>query len=300
MTEPAPAASSPVSLVFFPVSGDNFAVADPSVSGVTNQPIVQPVSGLVLFTPRLRKGTSFWIEDFLVTAAYNAEQTVNIIGNASQGTFTLQILGTWTTALPFDVAPSAMQAALLTAAGAATGDITVVLGPYPASYSVQFANNLGAQTIPIMNANPGTLEDALDQPCDVTVDGTVTGTPQVVADTAISIPPLQARIWDGVLSTIDEADTPGFQLLADMPELNVQGVAGTALIYDVTFDQVTYNGGPGVLAPWAFQAPPDATPVCLTSPDLARLPYQTPLGTTWAPPQPGLTAVGDWRTRETG
>lgn len=287
-------APSPVSLVFFPISGDNFAVADPSVSGTQNQPIIQPVNGLVLFTPRLPIGTVFWVDNYLIQAAYDALQIVNIVNNPNQGTYTLQLLGTWTSALPYNVTNAALQAALIAAAGAATGDITVSNGPNPQSYQVAFAGNLAGTEIPIMNAEFSTLLNAQGQGCEVTVDGTSLGGPQIMAPTAITIPPLQARIWNGVLSTIDMDNTQGFQLNANQPELNLsQVVPGTTqLIYDVTFDQVTYNGGPGILAPWAFPAPTDATPVCLTDPALARLPWEPPITKTWEPPAPaGLRVV---------
>jgi hypothetical protein len=285
-------APSPVSLVFFPVSGTNFAVADPSISGGQNQPIIQPVSGLVLFTPRLQRGTSFWIDNYLVQAEYSAEQTVNIINNPNQGNWTLQILGVWTTNLAWNAANATVQNALVAAAGVTTADIHVATGINPQSYDVTFTGALANRSIPIMLADPGTLQNALGQGCEVTVDGTSTGGAQIIAPTAITIPPLQARIWNGVLSTIDQDDTPGFQLVANQPELGLFSVTGLSeLIYDVTFNSVTYNGGPGILAPWAFAAPTDATPVCLTDPSLDRLSWQPPISTTWTPPIPGLTLV---------
>jgi hypothetical protein len=37
------------------------------------------------------------------------------------------------------------------------------------------------------------------------------------------------------------------------------------------------------LAPFAFKASGDSTPVCLTDPTLVKLPYQLPSTTTWTP-----------------
>src|SRR6185312_16165257 len=207
----------------------------------------------------------------------------------------LNLLGTWTTDLAWNISNANLEAALLTAAGAAAGDLTVVTGLNPQSYDVQFKNGLGSQDIPTMVADPNTLMNALGQTCAVSVAATELGTEEIVAPTAIAIPPLQARIWMGVLSTIDYEDTEGFQLVASMPEFGLP----STLIYDVTFDKVTYNGKSRTLAPWAFVASVDATPICLTSPDLERLPWERPINAVWEPPKPELVAVGgrSWRER---
>lgn len=282
-------------LTFFPVSGHHFCVADPAISGHVNQPEVEPVNGLVLFTPRLLVGQVLWINDFLVTAAYDSLQTVTVINNPNSGLWKLNLLGTWTADLPWNTTNSALQTALLTAAGAATGDLTVVTGLNPQSYDVHFANGLGSQDIPTMVADPNTLMNALGQTCAVSVTATELGTSEIVAPTAISIPPLQARIWNGVLSTIDYEDTEGFQLVSSMAEFDLP----SALIYDVTYDKVTFNAKSRTLAPWAFEAPADETPICLTDPDLTRLPWQRPITNTWSPAHPELAVVGGrtWRER---
>jgi hypothetical protein len=303
MTEPS---NEPVALRFFPVSGTWVAVADPALYGHENIPEVERVSGLVTFTPRLYLGETLWLEHFIVTEAYDSLQTVTKINNPNSGLWTLNLLGTWTTDLPWDITNSALQAALITAAGASAGDITVVTGLNPQSYDVQFANGLGGTDIPTMVADPGTLMNSLGQTCAVSVAPTDLGTPQIIAPTAISIPPLTARIWDGILSTINTEDTEGFALVSSMPEFGrpYQGQLGEEvewrLIYDVSFDKVTFNGAPRVLAPWAFKAPVDQTPVCLTDPALERLAYQEPIPYMWAPEThvaPHLRVVGDWRTR---
>lgn len=269
------------------------------------------MNGLVLFTPRLKVGQVMWVDDFLVTAAYDSLQTITIINNPNSGLWKVNLLGTWTTDLPWNISNTALQTALLTAAGAAAGDLTVVTGLNPQSYDVQFANGLGGQDIPVMVVDPGTLMNALGQTCAVSVAPTDLGTPEIVAKTAIAIPPLQARIWFGELSTIDYEDTPGFQLVANTghfgevdqgPPFNTDpdlGLEYQELIYDVTFSSVTYNGKSRELAPWAFVAPPDNREICLTDPDLARYPWVRPLDDVWTPPYTGPTLVGgtNWRER---
>lgn len=104
--------------------------------------------------------------------------------------------------------------------------------------------------------------------------------------TAVALPPITGRIYPTVvggvtvyqLSTINTTNSPGVQLLANSAPvaayLTAQNIQGGELIYDVSFSQVTFAGIPQSIANFAFTAPPDATPVCITDPSLTRLPYQ--------------------------
>jgi hypothetical protein len=294
----------PTSLTFFPVTGNYNAVADPSISGVLNTPVVQPVSALVTFTPRLLKGQLMYVEDYLVTEAYSAEQTVNVLGEPVSGTWTLQYLTDITTPLPFDATPAAVQAALRALPSIGGANVNVVADIEPEAYQVQFTGALANQQIPVLVGNADLLVNAQGAGfCEVTVAPTALGSAQIVADTAIALPPLTARIWNGVLSTIDRTDTPGFQLAANIPQLNL----GADLIYDVTFDDVTFNGENQMFAPFGFTAPTDATGVCITDPMLQMLPWEKPNQTVWTPPgstpmnvaslTQARTARNDWRAR---
>jgi hypothetical protein len=149
----------------------------------------------------------------------------------------------------------------------------------------------------------GTVNQSAAQP----VNALVTFTPRVargqqffIGDTAITLVPLTARIYNGVLSTLDTADTPGsaqqrFQLVANTAALNLGG----DLIYDVTYTDIMFSGSLQYLAPFAFKAPTDSTPVCLTDQDLVKLPYQPPSTRSWVPaPAPGTPIqLRNWRQR---
>lgn len=293
----------PTSLTFFPVTGHYNAVSNPNISGVLNTPVVQPVSALVTFTPRLRKGQLMYVEDYLVTAAYSAEQTVNLLGEPVSGPWTLQYLTDITTPLPFNATPAAVQAALRALPSIGGANVNVVADIEPEAYRVQFTGALANQQVPVLVGNADLLVNAHGAGfCEVTVAPTALGSPQIVADTAIALPPLTARIWNGELSTIDRTDTPGFQLAANIPQLNL----GADLVYDVTFDKITFNGENRVFAPFGFTAPVDATGVCITDPMLQMLPWETPDKTMWTPPGStpmnvaSLTqarAASNWRTR---
>lgn len=90
----------------------------------------------------------------------------------------------------------------------------------------------------------------------------------VSASTAVAIAPVTARIYEGQLQTIDQADTPNIQLLANSTILGL-----TSLIYDVSFSDAVYAGNAQVLSNFAFTAPTTATTISLTDPTLTRLQY---------------------------
>lgn len=289
------------SLTFFEVTGHFFAVADPSISGTQNTPVVQPINALVSFVPRLPKGQQVYVPEYLITNAYNSEQTINLLNNPTGGTFTIAYGGYTTTALPYDVTPAALQAALQALPSIGAGNVLVVNDPAPQAYDVQFTSGLAGQALQPLVGDPSLLSNAQGPGyCEITVTVTEQGSPLITANTAISVPMLTARIYNGVLSTIDYADTPGFQLVANTAILGLTG----ALIYDVSFSNVTFNGNNQVLAPFAFTAPTDATPVDLSDPALTRLAWQYPSQTMWQPgaslmsPAP-LRSVGgtSWRSR---
>lgn len=89
-------------------------------------------------------------------------------------------------------------------------------------------------------------------------------------DTAIALPTVTARITEGQLCTIDIEDVPGIELVAHTDAL----VGVDELIYDVRFRNVVFNRSDQTLTPFAFTAPHDDTPICITDPLLTRLPYQ--------------------------
>jgi hypothetical protein len=107
--------------------------------------------------------------------------------------------------------------------------------------------------------------------------------------TSISLPPITGRVlsttamndasvWQ--LATINTADSPGIQLLANSTPistyLSAQGIQGGALIYDVSFTRVTFAGDNQTIQNFAFTAPTSNTTICITDPTLTRLPYQAP------------------------
>jgi hypothetical protein len=154
----------------------------------------------------------------------------------------------------------------------------------------------------------------------VNVSALVTFTPRIPAGsflyrddgTALALPVRYARIWQGQLCTINTVDTPGVYLQANLvigyepvtglgpsPSINLLDSIGISeLIYDVTFDKITFGSRPVTypllpdgskppvvlvtaqqkITPFAFVAPTDPEEqICLTDPGLKRLPWQKPL-----------------------
>lgn len=106
------------------------------------------------------------------------------------------------------------------------------------------------------------------------------GSTSRVAPSAVSIPARMGRIWtNGRLCSINVIDTPDVDLVPNLPALGLE----FDLIYDVSFSAVRFNGTDQMLAPFAFRAPLDTTPVCITDPALDKLEYQPPIATTWYP-----------------
>jgi hypothetical protein len=270
----------------FEVTGSWLSVSAPFVAGNINDPHIEPVSGLVTFTPRLPKGIALYVNDYLVTEAYNSRQQIFLIGNPTAGKWRLRLDAFTTTDLQFSATPAQVKTALEALPNVGSGNVQVT-SPAPDAFSVEFIGAL-AETSMVRMIPFSSLSNADLLSCPISVTIADQGTPQVVSDTAVVLPPLTGRIWRGRLSTIDSVDSPGVRLAANAPNL---GIAGE-LIYDVLFSKVSYNGRPQVLAPFAFAAPTTDTAVCITDPSLERLLYDKPIADAWLPSQPK-----HWRLR---
>lgn len=95
---------------------------------------------------------------------------------------------------------------------------------------------------------------------------------------SVTLGSVLALVVDGVLTTV-EGET--VELVSNMPEFNLAANNGAAssdglgnLIYDVSF---VFGDGNQALAPFAFIAPIDASPICLTDNDFVAIPWQPPI-----------------------
>lgn len=100
-------------------------------------------------------------------------------------------------------------------------------------------------------------------------DYDVVGDGSVIRDTSVALVTVTARIWSGVLSTINRTDTPGMSLVA-----NVGLGLGAPLVYDVNFFQVVYAEAGRKISNFSFVAPSTSgVTICLTDPDLVKGEY---------------------------
>lgn len=281
----------PFELEMFEVTGSWVSVSEPALSGNNAGPRLEDVQGLVTFTPRLPRGTSFFVNDYQVAVARNTLQQVFLISNPTVGSWTLSLDGIKTVNLSSSSSPTAVKNALQELPGIGTGNVQVTAGASADAFNVQFIGALAQSAVsPLVSYS--NLFNAQGQACPVEVTIIYQGTPQVIADTAVVLPAITGRIRNGRLCTIDSIDSPGVDLAANTPELNNQD----PLIYDVSFSKVSYNGADQGIAPFAFIAPTASTSVCITSPQLQKVGYSSPITETWSPATTAAKS-NNWRLR---
>jgi hypothetical protein len=264
--------------LLFTVTGDWWSVGDPSLSGTTSTPSMMPVSGLVSFTPRLPKGFVAYTASLAVTTNVDCVQTVTLLGQPDGGSWVLGYGGYSTSALPYNASPSEVEVALEALTSIGTGNVNVVQGADQWAYVVTFTGTLGNQPIVAMTWDGSQLTSSVGNTVNITVEITTQGSTARSANTAIAIPARQGRIWSGQLCSIDVVDSVGVELVANDPALNLIDENIPTLIYDATFSQVTLAGGVvGTLSNFAFAAPADTTPICVTDPEFPRLTWQPPV-----------------------
>lgn len=276
----SPSDASATGLTFFPVTGDFQAVDDVSISSNSSAPSVDVVSGLVTFTPRLPQGFQALISNFQVSQDTNNRQTITLVGNIDGGTYTLAFQSVW---LSNPLAPGAtaedVQIALEGLSTIGTGNVEVS-GDAGGPYTVEFIGLLGNQMLSQLNVDDTLLDSSTSNSVAVRIVMLQPGSISRVASTAVSLPVRTGRIWtSGRLCSVNVFDTPNVDLVANTPALGL----GFDLIYDVTYSAVMYNGDSQSIAPFAFVAPTDTTPVCITDPTIDRLPYVQPLTDVWNP-----------------
>lgn len=295
----------------FLVTGNWNAVVNPSLSSTASTLTVEPVSATVTLQPRLPKGFTYWVEDYLVQSAYSGVQTAFLLGQPDSGTWKLQHGGVWTTPLAWNITPAQLQVAIEALPSIGAGNVRVAASITPQAYDCYFQGALLDTEVDAMVADGTALRNSQGYKAGASVTRTTTGGPEIVADTAIALAAITGRIVNGQLCSIDRADSPGVALTANSAVL--QGDTWTDLYYDVSFTDVKFNGASQFLAPFSFIAPTDSTPVCLTSPALVRHLYKPAVdvwwpGMTWnaalsAPAQGAANVVSldarrdDWRAR---
>ena len=147
--------TSPVgsTLTFFPVTGDYQCVNAPLPQSTTSLPDIEPIEGLVTFTPRVPQGFLAFVADYQISQDTNNTQTVQVIGAITGGNWSLAFRNVWTAPIPAGAVAGDVQAALEALVSVGAGNV-VVTGADP--YTVEFVGALANQSLPQMQASVGT------------------------------------------------------------------------------------------------------------------------------------------------
>lgn len=262
-------------LTYFTVVGHYYDVEAPNTSGSTNQPQFLVVSAFVEFTPRLKPGDVEYISN-LDLGVTLAAPNVSVAGSTSGGTFaaaTYFWVVTATNANGETTKSNEVTAVL-------TGSTSSAVLTWPAvdgatGYKVYRGTSTTNENKLITTIGSGSTLTYTDTgTAGTTATVPTTNTAEWSQNTALAIAPIQARIFEGELQTINQADTPNIQLLA-----NSAAIGLSSLIYDVAFTNVVYASAAQVLSNFAFTAPTTASIIDLGDPTLTRLQYN-PTGWT--------------------
>lgn len=262
-------------LTYFTVTGKYYDVEAPSTSGSSNAPQFLVVSAFVEFTPRLKPGDVEYISN-LDLGGTIAAPNVSVAGSTTGGTFaagTYYWVVTATNANGETGKSNEVNAALTGSTSSATLSWPQIDGA--TGYKIYRGTSTTNENHLITTIGSGSTLTYLDTG---TVGSAATppasNTAEWSANTALAIAPVQARIYLGELQTIDQANTPNIQLLANSAVLGL-----STLIYDVSFTNVVYASAAQVLSNFAFTAPTTSTTIDLGDPTLTRLAYN-PAGWT--------------------
>lgn len=257
-------------LTYFTVVGNFYDVEAPSTSGSTNEPAFMIISAFVEFTPRLAPGTLEYISNLDLGATIAAPSGLAVTASTSGGTLTAGAHFWVITATDSNGETTRSNEASATTTGSTSSAALSWNAVDGASgYNIYRGTTTTNENVLVTTIGSGTTTTFTDTgAAGTSATPPSTNTAEASGNTALAIAPVQARIYDGQLQTIDQADTPNIQLLANSTILGL-----TTLIYDVAFSDVVYAEQAQVLSNFAFTAPTTATTIDLGDPTLTRLPY---------------------------
>jgi hypothetical protein len=254
-------------LTYFPVIGKWYDVEAPITSGSTNEPQFLVISAFVEFTARLAPGTVENIQNLDLGFTIAAPAGLAVTASGTGGTLaagTYFWVVTATNANGETLKSNEVQATVTGATSSAALTWSSVDGA--TGYKIYRGTSTTNENKLVGSSTTLTYTDTGS--AGTTASPPTTNTAESSANTTLAIAPVQARIYDGELQTIDQADTPNIQLLANTAILGL-----STLIYDVAFTDVVYASEAQVLSNFAFTAPTTNTTVDLSDPALTRLEY---------------------------
>jgi hypothetical protein len=263
-------------LTYFTVVGNYYDVEAPATSGSSNQVQFLIVSAFVEFTPRLKPGDVEYITNLDLGVQLTPPSGLAVTASGTGGT--LAAGGHYWVITAIDANGETTKSTEVNAT--TTGTTSSAVLTWNSTNGATGYKVYRGTTTTNENILVATLGNVLTY-TDTGAAGSsasppTTNTAQLSGNTGLAIAPVQARIYEGQLQTIDQADTPNIQLLANS---TILGLAPGGLIYDVAFSNVVYAGGAQTLSNFAFAAPASSTTVDLGDPNLTRLQYN-PTGFT--------------------
>lgn len=270
-------------LTFFEVVGSYYDVEAPLTSGTTNTPQLLVISGFVTFTPRVPPGTTVYVANLDLGSKLVAPANVAVTASGTGGTLAAGATSwavTTTTPSGETTASNIVTASLSGSTSSAV--LTWDAVPNASGYKVYRTAPTPVLLATISSGSTVTFTDTGSAGTSASPPGS--NTAELTQNTAVALAPIQGRIYEGSLSTIDQADATGVQLLAnttaissslvsqDLPS-TASGLAAGTLVYDVSFSNVVYANNTQVLKNFAFTAPTTNTVVDLGDPTLTRLEY---------------------------
>jgi hypothetical protein len=257
-------------LTYFTVTGQWYDVEAPATSGSSNAPQFQVISAFVEFTPRLAPGDVEYIANLDLGVKLAAPAGLTATGSTTGGTFAAGTYFWVVTAIDANGETTRSSEATVVLTGS-TSSVALSWSPVDGAtgYNVYRGTSTTNENHLITSIGSGSTLTYTDTgAAGTSVSPPATNTAERSANTALALAPIQARILYGELQTIDVADTPNIQLVANTAILGL-----STLIYDVAFSQVVYAENAQPLKNFAFTAPTSSGTVDLSDPALTRLPY---------------------------
>lgn len=257
-------------LTYFTVTGNFYDVEAPSTSGSTNVPTFTIISAFVEFTPRLAPGTLEYISNLDLGFTLAAPSGLAVTGSTTGGTLAAGAHFYVITATDSNGETTrSNEASVSTTGSTSSAALTWNSVDGATGYKIYRGTTTTNENVLVTTIGSGTTTTYTDTGgAGTSASPPSTNTAEASGNTALAIAPVQARIYNGQLQTIDQADTPNIQLLANSSILGL-----SSLIYDVAFTDVIYASQAQTLTNFAFTAPTTATTIDLGDPTLTRLPY---------------------------
>lgn len=257
-------------LTYFTVTGHWYDVEAPDTSGTTNTPQFLVVSAFITFKPRLKPGTVIYVSNLDLQANMAVPSTVARVASTTGGTFTA---GTyyWVITATNANGETTKSAEVTSTLTGSTSSVALSWDRTDGAtgYKIWRGTTAGGENILVTTIGSGTTTTYTDTgTAGTSVSPPTSNTAAMSANTGLALPAITARILQGELQTIDRADTPQIQLVANSAVLNL-----TSLVYDVSFSNVVYASAGQTITNFAFTAPTTATTIDLTDPALTRLAY---------------------------